>query len=433
MKLKNEVRIFIEENNLCREEDKLLVALSGGADSVALLRLLLSLGYPCEAAHCNFHLRGEESDRDEDFVRRLCETVGVPIHVTHFDTSTYARTHRLSIEMAARELRYEWFEALRRSCKAAFIAVAHHRDDNVETLLLNLIRGTGINGLTGMSPRNGRIIRPLLGVSREDILGYLEGIRQDFVTDSTNLQDEYMRNKIRLNILPLMKELNPSVEESIAATQRRLAEVAEVYNAERRDTLGRLVQESQAGEKRIAIADIVADKAPASLLHELLYPLGFNHAQTCDLLRSLTGDRSGRRFRSKEWEVLRDRTHLLIHRSDTFRDETPVWSWEIVDITPSFVVSKDSCVATLDADKVDLPIRLRPWEEGDCFVPFGMTGRKSVCKYMTDKKFSLFAKECQQVAVSAAGDIIWLVGDRTDNRFRITADTRRALVVKVIR
>ncbi|MBO5874013.1 MAG: tRNA lysidine(34) synthetase TilS, partial [Rikenellaceae bacterium] len=199
---KQRVQRFIDEKALLTPSDKVLVALSGGADSVALIRVLLSLGYTCECAHCNFHLRGEESDRDETFVRHLCQKLNVKLHITHFDTNEFAKEQHLSIEMAARKLRYDWFEELRKQNDASAIAVAHHRDDSVETFMLNLIRGTGINGLKGIAARNGHIIRPLLKESRESVIDYLNGIGQDFITDSTNLQDEYMRNKIRLNILP---------------------------------------------------------------------------------------------------------------------------------------------------------------------------------------------------------------------------------------
>ena len=237
-----DVNRFIEEKSLFSQKDKILVALSGGADSVALLRVLLALGYTCEAAHCNFHLRGKESDRDENFVRGLCNELNILLHVVHFDTQTYATKHRISIEMAAREMRYEWFEKLRQECDASVIAVAHHRDDSVETFLLNLIRGTGINGLKGIAPLNGHIVRPLLNVNRQDILQYLEHLHQDYVTDSTNLQDEYMRNKIRLNILPMLGELNPSVSESIAETANRLAETSLVYNKEMAEAKNRVIK-----------------------------------------------------------------------------------------------------------------------------------------------------------------------------------------------
>lgn len=228
----HEIDKYIEEKQLFTLRDRVLVALSGGADSVALLRVLLALGYRCEAAHCNFHLRGEESNRDEQFVRELCRGLGVALHVTHFDTTAYAARHHVSIEMAAREMRYRWFEQLRQEREMSVIAVAHHRDDSVETFLLNLVRGAGINGLKGISPKNGAIVRPLLEVNRQDILDYLQHLQQPYVTDSTNLQDEYMRNKIRLNILPMLRELNPSVSESIAETAARLGDVSLLYNKE---------------------------------------------------------------------------------------------------------------------------------------------------------------------------------------------------------
>ena len=221
---------YIEEQQMFTRQSRIIVALSGGADSVALLCILLRLGYSCEAAHCNFHLRGEESIRDQSFVEELTRKLGVPLHLVHFDTKAYAFQKGISIEMAARELRYDWFEKLRKQRKADVIAVAHHRDDSVETFLLNLIRGTGINGLRGIQPVNGVIVRPLLNISRYEILDYLSAINQPYVTDSTNLTDDYTRNKIRLNIIPLLEEINPSVSTAIADTAGRLGEVAKIYH-----------------------------------------------------------------------------------------------------------------------------------------------------------------------------------------------------------
>ncbi|KAA6337326.1 tRNA(Ile)-lysidine synthase, partial [termite gut metagenome] len=214
----HQVAQYIKQEELLLPAGKALVALSGGADSVALLRILLSLGYDCEATHCNFCLRGEESDRDEAFVRELCRELHIPLHVTSFETSQYAKEKHVSIEMAARELRYNWFAEIKETSGASAIAVAHHKDDNAETLLLNLIRGTGINGLCGIRPKNGDIVRPLLCLSRDEITDYLRHIKQEYVTDSTNLQDEYTRNKIRRHILPLMREINPSIADSLVAT-----------------------------------------------------------------------------------------------------------------------------------------------------------------------------------------------------------------------
>lgn len=427
--LKIRVQKFIEEKNLFCLNDKLLVALSGGADSVALFRVLLSLGYSCECAHCNFHLRGEESDRDEHFVRSLCKRHSVPLHVVHFETEAYARKHHLSIEMAARSLRYDWFEQLRVELGAAVIAVAHHRDDSVETFLLNLIRGTGIDGLKGISHMNGHVVRPLLQESREQILEYLIKMQQIFVTDSTNLQDEYMRNKIRLNILPLMKELNPSVMETIQDTTSRLSEVANIYHQNRKEVLMQHVFVMSEALKTIRINDVLNDVAPVSLLHELLFPLGFNSSQIKDIYRCLLVPQSGKRFLSKEWEVIRDREVLLIEKigAEEFFFELKV---EEVERTPAFVIPKDKYIACLDADKVRQSLNLRKWQIGDKFVPFGMTGKKMVSDYLTDKKFTILQKEKQWVLCSGE-EIVWLVNERIDNRFRITEKTTRILKVWV--
>lgn len=423
---KRDVEKFIDQKSLFERRDKVLVALSGGADSVALLRVLHALGYQCECAHCNFHLRGEESNRDEAFVQQLCQKFDIPLHVTHFDTTDYAHTKRISIEMAARELRYQWFETLRQSIGASVIAVAHHRDDSVETFLLNLIRGTGINGLKGIAPKNGYVVRPLLQESRENILDYLQHLNQDYVTDSTNLQDEYMRNKIRLNLLPLMKELNPSVSESIAATTERLADAALIYNKEREMAIQRVMK----GEKVISISALLDETAPSSLLFELLHPYGFNSSQIKDIYQSLFGQ-SGRRFHSSQWEVLRDRDSLILHSfSGEETDHVPpTLTYETVDITPEFIILRDKHIACLDADKVTLPLTVRKWQVGDKFTPLGMKGKKNVSDYLTDRKFTLFQKGHQYVACQ--GDkIVWLIGERIDNAYRIDADSKRAVIVR---
>ena len=427
--LKYDVHKFIEEKKLFNLQDKILVALSGGADSVALLRVLLSLGYTCECAHCNFHLRGLESDRDEAFVRQLCEKQGIPLHVTHFDTSAYAKEHHISIEMAARELRYEWFEHIRKEIGASAIAVAHHRDDSVETFLLNLMRGAGINGLKGIPVKNGLIVRPLLSVSREDILDYLQAIHQDFVTDSTNMEDEYMRNKIRLNILPVMKEVNPSIMETIQETTFRFSEISNIYQQDRMEAIAHKLTSTSPDLFRISVADVLEDKAPVSLLHEILFPKGFNGRQIQDIYRTLSSSQSGKRFFSADWEVLRDREDLWIKKK-TPAQSIPEIKMDEVNRTPSFVIPRDKHIACLDADKIKQPLTIRKWERGDKFVPLGMKGKKNVSDYLTDKKFSLFQKENQYV-VCCGEDIVWLVNERTDHRYRITESTQRIMLIQI--
>ena len=427
--LKYDVQKFIEEKKLFNLQDKILVALSGGADSVALLRVLLSLGYTCECAHCNFHLRGLESDRDEAFVRQLCEKQGIPLHVTHFDTSAYAKEHHISIEMAARELRYEWFEYIRKEIGASAIAVAHHRDDSVETFLLNLMRGAGINGLKGIPVKNGLIVRPLLSVSREDILDYLQAIHQDFVTDSTNMEDEYMRNKIRLNIIPVMKEVNPSIMETIQETTFRFSEISNIYRQDRTEAIARKVISTSPDMFRISLADVLEDLAPLSLLHEVLFPKGFNASQIQDIYRSLSSSQSGKLFFSTEWEVLRDREYIWIKKKAPAQS-IPEIKMDEVNRTPSFVIPRDKHIACLDADKIKHPLTIRKWERGDKFVPLGMNGKKNVSDYLTDKKYSLFQKENQYV-VCCGDDIVWLVNERTDHRYRITESTQRIMLIQI--
>ena len=429
MKYKKRIQHFIEENNLFALNGKVLVALSGGADSVALLRVLIDLGYTCECAHCNFHLRGEESDRDEQFVCSLCQEHQIPLHVKHFETESYAKEKQISIEMAARELRYAWFEELRKETKANVIAVAHHRDDSVETFLLNLIRGTGINGLKGIQVKNGNIVRPLLETSREDILNYLVFLNQDYVTDSTNFQDEYMRNKIRLNILPMMKEMNPSIMESIQDTAQKLADVANIYNQNRKEILEISIQENNK-EYMLPIQTILNDLAPLTLLHEWLGKYQFNSSQIKDIYQCLKQEQSGKQFISNGWVLLRDREHLIL-RQKVETENAPKINIETFETDNDFVLIKDKHIACLDAEKVVLPLEVRKWKKGDKFIPYGMKGQKKVSDYLTDKKFSLFQKEKQYV-VCSEGKIVWLIGERIDDRFKITDKTKRAIIIKIM-
>ncbi|MGL5272358.1 MAG: tRNA lysidine(34) synthetase TilS [Phocaeicola sp.] len=425
--LHHKVNKFIEERALLAPTHTVLVALSGGADSVALLRLLLHLGYKCLAAHCNFSLRGNESDADEQFVRTLCTQLEVPLEVVRFDTKLYAAQQRVSIEMAARELRYQWFEELRVKTGADAIAVAHHRDDSVETLLLNLIRGTGIHGLKGISPKNGYIVRPLLEVSREEVVAYLAQLNQLYVTDSTNLQDEYTRNKIRLNLLPMLAEFNPSINQTLAQTANRLSEVDNVYT----EAINR-AKERVSDEKGISIQQLLQEPSPSALLFEYLHPMGFNSAQIHEVLRSLTAE-PGARFSTPQWEVIRDRTHLLFRSVyDKEKQATlPQLQIETFPLTPNFVIPRSKEIACLDADKLALPLVVRRWQKGDKFTPLGMKGRKKVSDYLNDKKFSLFERENQCVVCMAEEEIVWLVNERCEHRFRVTEQTKNIMLLSI--
>lgn len=423
--LEQKVNAFVREMRLFGKTDKVLVALSGGADSVALLRVLLHLGYRCEAAHCNFHLRGEESMRDEAFVVSLTEKLGVRLYRTDFDTEAYAAAKGISIEMAARDLRYEWFGNLREEIGAEVIAVAHHRNDSVETLLLNLVRGTGINGLRGIRAVNGRVVRPLLCVDRNEILSYLERLGQNFVTDSTNLQDNFTRNKIRHQVIPVLETINPSAVEAMADTAARLSEVAEIYGKAMEAAVARVVTDGISLDAEA----LWHETAPKSVLHEVLYPLGTNVSQQRDIYRCLRSEESGKVFYTATHMLLVDHGRLCWKPKETV-ERKPVLKWELVEVDDSFVVPKDIAVACLDADKVNGTLTLRRWRSGDRFVPFGMTGFKSVRNYLRDRKQSLFDKE-RQLVVCSGDDIVWVVEERTDNRFRVTPETRKVLKIWV--
>lgn len=421
--MKKKVATYIARQQLIEPGSKVLVALSGGADSVALLRILLSLGYVCEAAHCNFCLRGTESERDEDFVRQLCQEQTVPLHVIHFDTTGEASRKHISIEMAARELRYTWFEQVRQACGAAAIAVAHHRDDSAETFLLNLLRGTGINGLQGIRPRNGYIIRPLLCLNRQEIITYLATLKQNYVTDSTNLEDTYMRNKIRLHLLPLMQQITPAAKENLLKTAVHLTDAALLYQQAVNEGRKRILLD---GGKAIDIKALLHEPAPNTLLFEVLHPLGFNESQIENIYRSLQSQ-PGKKFSTGKWTVIKDRDQLLIIEEQQ-KNTPPVLDIQTYDYTPDFNIPHDKHSAAFDTGKLLHPLSLRLWQQGDSFVPFGMKGTKKVSDYLTDRKFSLAQKE-QQWVLCCGEDIIWLVGERSDNRFRVNDATQSITIV----
>ncbi len=437
MRIINQVATFIQKYQLLSKDGLHLVALSGGADSVALLRILLSLGYHVEVAHCNFRLRGEESDRDEQFAASLCQQLQVPFHVVHFDTHTYASVHKVSIEMAARELRYGYFRQLKNDIGAERICVAHHRDDAVETFLMNLLRGSGIHGLVGIRPINGDVVRPLLCVSRTDIEKYLHSIGQTFVVDSTNLVDDVLRNKIRIRLIPLLKELNPAASDNIALTTSYMQEAEKMVNDTVTSILESLVQKEVANKREILDIDALKKTpSPELILHEWLSPFGFNASQTEDILVCLEGT-SGRLFQSEKYIIIIDRNRLILEprveptNSVVIPEEGCYVLKENLKLDVNHIndisISKSRYCATLDKVKVKFPLTIRLVKEGDVFCPFGMKGHRLVSDFLTDQKLSLLDKRRQLVVTDAEGEIIWLVGLRTDNRFGVTSQTQSVL------
>lgn len=430
--MKHKVERFIDEYRLLKHGDKVLVAISGGADSVALLLVLHRLGYDCEAIHCNFHLRNEESNRDEQFTKDLCKRLGIILHIVHFDTKAYAEEKGISIEMAAREQRYAVFEEYRSTTGAQAIAVAHHRNDSAETLLLNLTRGTGIKGLRGIQPRNGHIIRPLLCVDRDEIVNYLKWRGESYVTDSTNLTCDYTRNKLRLEIIPKLAEINPSILTTIAATAQRLSDAERIY----RKAIEEATERVKHGNE-INITALLKEISPSTILHEILSPLGFNSAQVDDISRSMENE-GAKQFHAIGWSVIKDRGMLIITPRKEFEQQEVVLPIEgtvetsqgVLTITPAEFdgnIPKQRDIACLDVDRLHLPLTLRHTHDGDRFAPFGMRGTKLVSDYLTDRKKSFIEKQTQLVIADAEGEIVWIVDERPSARCCITEKTERII------
>ncbi len=433
------VQEFIVREHLLDFSAPVIVGVSGGADSIALLHTLMRLGYKCIVCHCNFNLRGEESMRDRNFTREVARTWNLPFEEISFDTMSRVSEEKVSVEMACRQLRYEWFETKREEYCAQAIAVAHHQDDSVETLLLNLVRGTGIAGLTAMRPRNGYVVRPLLAVTRQEVETYLEDMGVGYVVDHTNLESIYVRNKIRLEVLPLLRHLNPSVDQSIFSTMLNLREVDKVY----RDAIARQEQElliNRGSYIYISIAQLNELPSPQAFLFELLTSRGFVSTQIEETL-SLCRGISGKQILSATHRVVKDREHLIITARadkddqdtlaviDTLQESGAVLNgrltYRCVD-NVDYRISRKAEYAGFDADKLAFPLHIRRWRTGDRFHPFGMCGSRKLSDYFSDKKYSLVDKE--QALLLCSGDtILWILGERAADGFRITAETKRII------
>ena len=426
----SQVKEYIQRNIPLVQNDKILVGLSGGADSVALLSILKELGYCPFAAHCHFALRGEESDRDRNFAKQIATKLGVPFIEVQFDTLRYATEKKISVEMACRELRYACFETQRIALDCRYLAVAHHRDDSVETVLINLIRGTGISGLTGIAPLNGSVIRPILGLSREDVENYIELNSLSYVTDSTNKESVYVRNKIRNKILPLMKEINPSVYEAIEATAVHLSETELIY----REALNKKIEsivDIRDGVAYINLQKLSSETALRTILYEILKPYGFITSQLNDIISSFS-EESGKRFFSLTHRIIKDREKLIVAplgKEDNFliyypAEEMLRVEYMTMEELPPF--TRDKSCAYFDADKLPQNLIMRHWRMGDRFLPFGMKGTQKLSDYFTTHKFSLLQKEKIWLLV-AGEEILWLVGERQSDKYKVTPSTRRVV------
>lgn len=454
----NKIKRFIASEHLLRVDALYLVALSGGADSVALLLCLKELGYRVEAVHCNFRLRGEESMRDERFCEELCQRENIPLHKVHFDTQAYADLHKVSIEMAARELRYHYFFQLKETLKAEGICVGHHKEDSVETILINLVRGTGLSGLMGIRPRKNDIIRPLLCVTRHEIEDYLRRHASTFVTDSTNLVDDVVRNKIRLNVLPQLTEINPSVTEAILTTANHLSEVEAIVQDSLKTALGKAVSfinsatqvssNSLSSEPfQLDLSVVRAFPSPAYLLFYILKPLGFSSSQIAEMVSHLDGQ-TGQLWYSSTHELTHDRGFFMVLPREGGEPRTlviPETGRYVYDkqlslrltertLAPSLTVSfsKNPTIVDLDASSIRFPLTLRRVAEGDRFTPLGMRGSQLVSDFLTNLKRNRFEKRNQLVLLDATGTILWVLGLRINDHFKLTPQSTSCLRIEAL-
>ena len=436
---------FIEQKELMSKNQLYLVALSGGADSVALLLVLKRLGYNVEAAHCNFHLRGEESDRDEDFCKDLCRELDIKLHLAHFDTQTDASLHGISIEMAARNLRYNYFEALLKDIDASAVCVAHHKDDSAETLLLNLVRGTGIEGLTGIKSKNNRIVRPFLCVRRNEIINYLEQQNQSFVTDSSNLVNDVQRNKIRLDVMPLLQTINPSVVEHLNQTGEYVEDATAILNTTLDQMYDRVVLLKTEEQTIVDIERLEKEQSSSYLLWYILKNYGFNAAQIKQILQGLTTS-IGRVWESTTHALTINNNKIIVEPLFTCDSkEYRLIEEGLYHLNSKLSIeikkesyssdkgfSKDPKYIWIDADKVAFPLFIRLIKEGDRMIPLGMKGSKLISDMLTDSKVSYFDRQRQYVLLNNEQQIIWLLGHRIDDRYKITSSTKTVLKIKLL-
>ncbi|MBG0857899.1 MAG: tRNA lysidine(34) synthetase TilS [Bacteroidales bacterium] len=434
---------YIEENDLIAENDRILLAVSGGIDSMVMSHLFIKAGFRTGIAHCNFCLRGAESELDEELVRRFAADNGIVFYSARFETAAYAEEKGISVQMAARELRYKWFEETREKNGFSSIAVAHNLNDNIETLLINLIRGTGITGLTGMRPSADTIIRPLLFATRQSIENYCEGNNIRFREDKSNTETKYIRNKIRHLVIPVIKEINPSVEVTLNETAERLSGAHEIISS----FISGIRSKVSVTKKDSTVFNILLLRpylGNRTIIYELFKPFGITGSQLNDLYHLISG-RTGAQLFSVSHRILKNRGELIVSEPGdertgpvTFNDlqdlrrHPAISRVSIVSIPEWSDIPKKKDTACIDLEKISFPLVIRKWHPGDYFYPFGMKGRKKVSDYFTDRKFSLIDKE-NTLLLESDGNIVWILGERLDNRFRITSSTKKALMISVER
>jgi tRNA(Ile)-lysidine synthase len=437
--------LFYENNNrlgLINSNDKVLLTVSGGIDSMTLVELFAESGVGFAIAHCNFQLRGEESDGDQQFVEKYAKEHRIDCFTIKFNTKTYAKEKKLSIQMAARELRYNWFEKIAGENGFSKIATAHNLNDVVETFFINISRGTGIKGLTGIKPVNGNIIRPLLFATRKEIENYALSKGITWREDSSNSQTKYLRNAIRHNIIPQFEQLNPSFLQSVLHATQILNEVNQVFS-DRIENIKNIIVRYENDLIYFNIGQLKNLNISAELFFEIISEYGFSFDVAEKILKNLNSQ-PGQCYFAQEYKIVKDRNELILQKNlqsdseefliteQTDTDELPIkLKLEKIFRSDNFLIRKERNIASFDYTKLKFPLKLRRWKEGDFFYPFGMDGRKKISDYFTDHKFSLIDKENAWLLLCGE-DIIWIVNHRADNRYRITEKTKEILQIHTI-
>ncbi len=436
------IKTFVQNNSLFETSDKILLALSGGIDSIVLLDLLQKMNCNFAAAHCNFNLRGEESDSDEAFVTSLCEKRNIRLFKISFATQTYANEKKISIQMAARELRYNWFEKILTDNQLKYIALAHHSGDVVETFHINLSRGTGIKGISGIKAKTGNLIRPLLFATRQEIIDYQTCNQLTYREDSSNSSVKYARNKIRHEIIPNFAKINPAYNQNILKSIENLHEVEKIYNQQIEEKRKEIVKYDNALCK-IDITKLLNTAAPKTFLYEFIKEFGFESEILAQIFESIN-NQSGNEFFSENFILLKNRNEFVISKKEN-RQKVEVLIDENcsvlkinelnlflskIDKNENFILTKKQEIALLDFEKIEFPIKLTNWEAGDYFFPLGMKKRKKLSDFFIDNKYSLFEKQ-QQIILKSNDKIVWILGKQIDDRYKISETTKKILQIEI--
>lgn len=447
MKMIKQFKQYITKNKLITPNDKILLTISGGADSIAMLNLFLQTKYKIAVAHCNFMLRGQNSNEDQTFVQEICSKTNTKFHTKKCNAKKYATENKISIEMAAREIRYKWFKELSEKYKYTKIATAHHKNDSAETIILNLTHKTGIKGLTGIPLKNNKIIRPILFATKNQIEKYCKKNNIKYRTDTTNFNSKFQRNKIRNQIIPKLIEINPATIENIIQSAKNLNQYQQLFehNFEK--------FKQKCTKNKTFTTEIDKNKIqnfiPTELfLFKFIQKYGFNASQTQNIIQTIKN--SGKQFFSEKYKLIIDREKIIISKKQTPQKQTLYYihkndkNIQINENQPDEIsisihentiqktkITKNKNIAYIDQNKITFPLKIRKWKNADHFFPIGLKYKKKLSNFFTDNKINIIEKENIWLLCNNNNEIIWIIGHRPDNRYKITKETKNTIIIKL--